>query len=108
MTATGLARDGDRLVLHYGEPLAVTGGVMRQASITGYTSSGTYRATTHELDLAVTRRHRMVQMAYQRPLGWAKGAGQVNGFAVAAHHRNWSHQGGLTNNLVMVGLSLSH
>jgi hypothetical protein len=45
----------------------------------------------------------MVQMAYQRPL-----AGRVSGFAVAAHHRNWSHQGGLTNNLVMVGLSLSH
>ncbi|MEK9936630.1 MAG: hypothetical protein VW619_09370 [Rhodobiaceae bacterium] len=26
----------------------------------------------------------------------------------AAHHRNWSHQGGLTNNLVMLGLSLTH
>jgi hypothetical protein len=81
----------------------VTGGVMRQTSITGYTSSGAYRATTRDLDLAVTRWHRMVQMAYQRPL-----AGRVSGFAVAAHHRNWSHQGGLTNNLVMVGLSLSH
>jgi hypothetical protein len=103
MTASDLASEGDRLVLHYGEPLAVTGGVMRQTSITGYTSSGAYRATTRDLDLAVTRRHRMVQMAYQRPL-----AGRVSGFAVAAHHRNWSHQGGLTNNLVMVGLSLSH
>ena len=103
MTASDLASEGDRLVLHYGEPLAVTGGVMRQTSITGYTSSGAYRATTHELDLAVTRRHRMVQMAYQRRL-----AGRVNGFVVAAHHRNWSHQGGLTNNLVMVGLSLKH
>jgi subtilisin family serine protease len=103
MTASDLASEGDRLVLHYGEPLAVTGGVMRQTSITGYTSSGAYRATTRDLDLAVTRWHRMVQMAYQRPL-----AGRVSGFAVAAHHRNWSHQGGLTNNLVMVGLSLSH
>jgi len=26
----------------------------------------------------------------------------------AAHHRNWSHQGGLTNDLVMLGLSLQH
>ena len=103
MTASGLARDGDRLVLHYGEPLAVTGGVMRQTSITGYTASGAYRATTRDLDLAVRKRHRMAQMVYQRPL-----AGRLSGFAAAAHHRNWSHQGGLTNNLVMLGLSLQH
>ncbi|MEC8643626.1 MAG: hypothetical protein VXZ67_11990, partial [Pseudomonadota bacterium] len=103
MTAIGLARDGDRLVLHYGEPLAVTGGVMRQTSITGYTASGAYRATTRDLDLAVRKRHRMAQMVYQRPL-----AGRLSGFAAAAHHRNWSHQGGLTNNLVMLGLSLQH
>ncbi len=103
LAADDLARDGDRLVLHYGEPLAVTGGVMRQTSITGYTSSGAYRATTRDLDLAVRKRHRMAQMIYQRPLG-----GRVSGFAAAAHHRNWSHQGGLTNNLVMLGLSLTH
>ncbi|MEK9553770.1 MAG: S8 family serine peptidase, partial [Alphaproteobacteria bacterium] len=95
LAADDLARDGDRLVLHYGEPLAVTGGVMRQTSVTGYTSSGAYRATTRDLDLAVRKRHRMAQMVYQRPLG-----GRVSGFAAAAHHRNWSHQGGLTNNLV--------
>ena len=103
LAADDLARDGDRLVLHYGEPLAVTGGVMRQTSVTGYTSSGAYRATTRDLDLAVRKRHRMAQMIYQRPLG-----GRVSGFAAAAHHRNWSHQGGLTNNLVMLGLSLTH
>jgi len=103
LAADDLARNGDRLVLHYGEPLAVTGGVMRQTSVTGYTSSGAYRATARDLDLAVRKRHRMAQMVYQRPLG-----GRVSGFAAAAHHRNWSHQGGLTNNLVMLGLSLTH
>ena len=64
MTASGLASEGDRLVLHYGKQLAVTGGVMCQTSITSYTSSVAYQAATHELDLAVTRRHRMEQMAY--------------------------------------------
>lgn len=64
MTASDLASEGDRLVLHYGEPLAMTGEVMRQTSITGYTSSGACQASTHELDLAVTRRHRMAQMVY--------------------------------------------
>ena len=108
LATADLARDGDRLVLHYGEPLAVTGGVMRQTSITGYTSSGAYRATTRDLDLAVRKRHRMAQMVYQRPLGRATGAGRVSGFVAAAHHRNWSHQGGLTNDLVMLGLSLQH
>ena len=107
LAATGLAKDGDRLVLHYGQPLAVTGGVMRQTSITGYSSSGAYQATTRDLDLAVRCRHHMAQMVYQRPLGWAKGGGRISGFAAAAHHRNWSHQGGLTNNLVMIGLSVS-
>ncbi|MGB2495283.1 MAG: hypothetical protein ACPIFQ_03620, partial [Candidatus Puniceispirillaceae bacterium] len=106
LAATGLAKDGDRLVLHYGQPLAVTGGVMRQTSITGYSSSGAYQATTRDLDLAVRHRHHMAQMVYQRPLGWAKGGGRISGFAAAAHHRNWSHQGGLTNNLVMIGLSV--
>ena len=101
LTARDLRRDGDRLVLHYGEPLAVTGGVMRQTSVTGYSDSGAYRATTAELDLAVRHRHRMTQVVYQRPL-----AGRMTGFAVVAHHENWSHRGGLTKNLVMIGVTL--
>ena len=101
LTARDLMRDGDRLVLHYGEPLAVTGGMMRQTSVTGYSDSGAYRATTAELDLAVRDRHQMTQVVYQRPL-----AGRMTGFAVAAHHENWSHRGGLTNNLVMIGVTL--
>jgi hypothetical protein len=32
--------------------------------------------------------------------------GGISGFAAAAHHRNWSHRGGLDNNLVMFGLSV--
>ena len=103
LAATGVAAPGDRLVLHYGETLAVTGGVMRQTSVTGYDAAGGYRATTRDLDLAVRQRHRMTQLAYQRPL-----AGRLHGFAAAAHHRNWSHRGGLTNNLIMMGLSIRH
>ena len=30
----------------------------------------------------------------------------ITGFAAAVHHRNWSHRGGLGNNLVMIGLSV--
>ena len=94
---------GDRLVLQHGRPLAVTGGVMRQSSITGYDAAGAYRVTTSDLDLAVRDRHRMTQLVYQRPLG-----GRLSGFAAAAHHRNWSHRRGLSNSLVMLGLSLRH
>ncbi len=94
---------GDRLVLQHGRPLAVTGGVMRQSSITGYDPSGAYRVTTRDLDLAVRDRHRMTQLVYQRPL-----AGRLSGFVAAAHHRNWSHRRGLSNDLVMLGLSLHH
>lgn len=94
---------GDRLVLQHGRPLAVTGGVMRQSSITGYDAAGAYRVTKSDLDLAVRDRHRMTQLVYQRPLG-----GRLSGFAAAAHHRNWSHRRGLSNSLVMLGLSLRH
>ena len=94
---------GDRLLLQHGRPLAVTGGVMRQSSVTGYDSSGAYRVTSRDLDLAVRDRHHMTQLVYQRPL-----AGRLTGFATAAHHRNWSHRRGLSNNLVMMGVSLRH
>ena len=94
---------GDRLVLQHGRPLAVTGGVMRQSSITGYNPAGAYRVTTRELGLAVRDRHRLTQLVYQRPL-----ARRLSGFAAAAHHRNWSHRRGLSNNLVMLGVSLAH
>ena len=94
---------GDRLVLQHGRPLAVTGGVMRQSSVTGYDPAGAYRVTTRELDLAVRDRHRLTQLVYQRPL-----AGRLSGFAAAAHHRRWSHRRGLSNNLVMLGVSLAH
>ena len=43
----------------------------------------------------------MAQMLYRAPL-----ADGITGFAAAAHHRNWSHRGGLGNNLVMIGLSV--
>ena len=76
---------------------------MRQSSITGYDPSGAYRVTTRDLDLAVRDRHRLTQLVYQRPL-----AGRLSGFAAAAHHRNWSHRRGLSNNLVMLGVSLAH
>ena len=76
---------------------------MRQSSITGYDPSGAYRVTTRDLDLAVRDRHRMTQLVYQRPL-----AGRLSGFVAAAHHRNWSHRRGLSNDLVMLGLSLRH
>ena len=95
------ARTGDRLVVHYGEPLAVTGGTIRQSSIMGYTRAGAYRAEDSVLDLGVRKRHRMAQVMYRTPL-----ADGISGFAAAAHHRNWSHQGGLGNNLLMVGLSV--
>ena len=103
LTLRDAAVPGDRLVLQHGRPLAVTGGVMRQTSITGYDPSGAYRATTRDLDLAVRDRHRMTQLVYQRPL-----VGRLSGFAAAAHHRNWSHRRGLSNDLVMLGLSLHH
>ena len=103
LTLRDAAVPGDRLVLQHGRPLAVTGGVMRQTSITGYDPSGAYRATTRDLNLAVRDRHRMTQLVYQRPL-----VGRLSGFAAAAHHRNWSHRRGLSNDLVMLGLSLHH
>ena len=56
-----------------------------------------------DLDLAVRDRHRMTQLVYQRPL-----AGRLSGFVAAAHHRNWSHRRGLSNDLVMLGLSLRY
>ena len=93
------ARAGDRLVLHYGEPLAVTGGAIRQSSVMGYTAAGNYRAEESVLDLGVRKRHRMAQVMYRTPLGDG-----ISGFAAAAHHRNWSHRGGLGNTLVMLGL----
>ena len=43
----------------------------------------------------------MAQMLYRAPL-----ADGITGFAAAAHHLNWSHRGGLGNNLVMIGLSV--
>lgn len=95
------ARAGDRLMLHYGEPLAVTGGAIRQSSVMGYTAAGNYRADESVLDLGVRKRHRMAQVMYRTPLGDG-----ISGFAAAAHHRNWSHWGGLGNNLVMLGLSV--
>ena len=95
------ARAGDRLMLHYGEPLAVTGGAIRQSSVMGYTAAGNYRADESVLDLGVRKRHRMAQVMYRTPLGDG-----ISGFAAAAHHRNWSHRGGLGNNLVMLGLSV--
>ena len=95
------ARAGDRLTLQYGEPLAVTGGTIRQSSVMGYTGSGAYRVDHAALDLSVRKRHRMAQMLYRAPL-----ADGITGFAAAAHHRNWSHRGGLGNNLVMIGLSV--
>ena len=67
----------------------------------GYTAGGDYRAETSHLDLGVRSRHRMTQVMYRAPL-----AHGVTGFAAAAHHRSWSHQSGLGNNLVMVGLSV--
>ncbi|MGC6518724.1 MAG: S8 family peptidase [Candidatus Puniceispirillaceae bacterium] len=94
-------RTGGRLVLHYGEPLAVTGGAIRQSSVMGYTAGGAYKPVQSSLDLGVRSRHRMTQVMYRAPL-----ADGVSGFAAAAHHRNWSHQRGLGNNLVMVGLSV--
>jgi len=94
-------RRGDRLVLQYGEPLAVTGGSIRQSSVAGYTANGGYRQGHSSLDLGVRSRHRMTQVMYRAPL-----AGGIHGFAAAAHHRNWSHQRGLGNNLVMFGLTL--
>ena len=95
------ARAGDRLMLHYGEPLAVTGGAIRQSSVMGYTAAGNYRAEESVLDLGVRKRHRMAQVMYRTPLGDG-----ISGFAAAAHHRNWSHRGGLGNTLVMLGLSV--
>lgn len=94
---------GDRLVLQHGRPLAVTGGAIHQTSVTGYDAAGAYRVTGRDLDLAARDRHRMTQLVHQRPLG-----GRLSGFAAAAHHRNWSHRRGLSNNLVMLGLSLRH
>ena len=94
-------RKGDRLVLHYGEPLAVTGGAIRQNSVMGYAADGAYRPAQSSLDLGVRSRYRMTQVMYRAPL-----ADGISGFAAAAHHRNWSHQRGLGNNLVMFGLSL--
>ena len=97
------AMSGDRLVLHYGEPLAVTGGAIRQSSVMGYTAAGAYRSETRSLDLGVRARHRMAQVMYRAPL-----ADGITGFAAAAHHRNWSHQRGRGNNLVMFGLTIRH
>ena len=101
LALTDTGRAGDRLVLHYGEPLAVTRGVIRQNSMMGYTDAGSYRATTTNLDLAVRARQRMMQVMYRVPL-----ADGITGFAAGAHHRNWSHQRGLDNSLVMLGLSV--
>ena len=95
------ARAGDRLTLQYGQPLAVTGGAIRQSSVMGYTGGGAYRVDDTVLDLGVRKRHRMAQVMYRVPL-----ADGISGFAAAAHHRNWSHRGGLGNNLVMFGLSM--
>ncbi|MCH1475741.1 MAG: hypothetical protein L7W94_08725, partial [Alphaproteobacteria bacterium] len=95
------ARPGDRLTLQYGQPLAVTGGAIRQSSVMGYTGGGAYRVDDTVLDLGVRKRHRMAQVMYRVPL-----ADGISGFAAAAHHRNWSHRGGLGNNLVMFGLSM--
>ena len=64
-------------------------------------ASSAYRVDDAALDLRVRKRHRMAQMLYRAPL-----ADGITGFAAAAHHRNWSHRGGLGNNLVMIGLSV--
>ena len=101
LAVSDAARAGDRLVLHYGAPLAVTGGAIRQSSVMGYTAAGDYRVDDSVLDLGVRKRHRMAQVMYRTPLGDG-----ISGFVAAAHHRNWSHRGGLGNNLVMLGLSV--
>lgn len=101
LALTGAARAGDRLVLHYGEPLAVTSGAIDQHSVMGYTAAGGYKPVKSRLDLGVGSRHRMTQVVYHAPL-----ADGITGFVAAAHHRNWSHQSGLGNNLVMLGLSV--
>ena len=103
LTVENAARSGDRLVLQYGEPLAVSGGKMRQTSVMGYDAGGAYKPSVSELDMKVRRRHRMAQIIYRAPL-----SNGITGFAAAAHHRNWSNHGGLQNNLVMLGLSLRH
>ena len=97
------AMTGDRLVLHYGESLAVTGGAIRQSSVMGYTAARAYKSETRSLDLGVRARHRMAQVMYRAPL-----ADGITGFAAAAHNRNWSHQRGRGNNLVMFGLTIRH
>ena len=66
-----------------------------------YTAAGNYRAEESVLDLGVRKRHRMAQVMYRTPLGDG-----ISGCAAAAHHRAWSHRGGLGNTLVMLGLSV--
>ena len=52
-------RAGDRLTLQYGQPLAVTGGVIRQSSVMGYAGGGAYRVDDTVLNLGVRKRHRL-------------------------------------------------
>lgn len=96
------AREGDRLVLHLGQPLAVTGGAIHQTSVAGYNGDGSYHTSESRIGLGVASRHRMMQIVYRTPM--ARG---VTGFAAMARHDNWSHQRGLGNNLVMLGLTMT-
>ena len=96
------AREGDRLVLHLGQPLAVTGGAIHQTLVAGYNGDGSYRTSESRIGLGVASRHRMMQIVYRTPM--ARG---VTGFAAMARHDNWSHQRGLGNNLVMLGLTMT-
>ena len=59
------------------------------------------RATSHAMLAALPRWHPDALAYAARAL-----ADPAPGFAAAAHHRNWSHRGGLDNNLVMFGLSV--
>lgn len=102
LALTDAAREGDRLVLHLGQPLAVTGGAIHQTSVAGYNGDGSYRTSESRIGLGVASRHRMMQIVYRTPV--ARG---VTGFAAMARHDNWSHQRGLGNNLVMLGLTMT-
>ena len=91
---------GDKVAISYKQPLAVTSGGITQHSVRGYTAAGDYRVVHDRLELAVDKRHEMLQLDYQVPL-----ARDVRWFVSAATHRNWGNFGGRGNRMYLTGLN---
>lgn len=100
LTRHDLSRSGDALSLSLKLPMAVDRGRLVQHSVRGYTADGQYRVVRDELDMAVTNRHRAIQLDYTAQL-----VRDVSWFVSLASHRNWSNFAGKRNDLMFMGLT---